>query len=114
MDIKLIGQPLFIAKIHPGLGPKARDHPHYGAAQALILLMSVKHRIRGAQHRKQQREEQLFIAVRSLRNASFPVAHDFLRGEIFPSRLRPVALNVGKLRRIAQMMLDQTVLQKQL
>jgi hypothetical protein len=42
---KLIGQPLLIAEVHPGLRPKARNHADNGAAQALILLVFIQHRI---------------------------------------------------------------------
>ncbi len=111
MNIKLIGQPLLIAEVHPGLRPETGNHTHDGATQALILLVFIQHRVGRAEHHKQQRQEQLFIAVRSLRNAPLPVADNFLRRKVLPSGLRPAALNGGKLRRVAQMMLNQTVLQ---
>lgn len=114
MDIKLIGQTLLIAEVHPGLCPETGNHTHDGATQALILLVFIHHRVGCAKHHKQQRQEQLFIAVRSLRDAPFPVADNFLCRKVFPSGLRPAALNGRKLRRIAQMMLNQTILQIEL
>ena len=54
-------------------------------AQTLILLMLIKHRVRGAQHHKQQREKKLFIAVGPLWHTAFPVTNNLLSGEIFPS-----------------------------
>ena len=114
MDIQLIGQPLLVAEVHSGLRAKTGDHAHDGPTQALILLVFIEHRIGRAEHHKQQRQKQLFIPVRSLRHATSPVTHDLLGRKILPSRLGPAALNVRKLWRIPELVLNKTVLQIEL
>ena len=110
MDIQLIGQSLLVAEVHPGLRAKTGHHAHDGATQTLILLVLIQHRIGRAEHHKQQRQKQLLIHMRALRNAPLPVTDDLLRRKILSPRLRPAALGMGKLWRIPQVVLDKAIL----